>query len=129
MTASAAWRTRSYTSSIFVSSIGDGMHFIALSWFILELTGKASAMGWLLVTGSLPGLLFPWIGTLVDRWNKKRVCVAMDWTRAVLVCLVPTAYYLDALQLWMLYAVVFLVSLMERFHLPSSVSLLQQSFQ
>ncbi|MCZ8522859.1 MULTISPECIES: MFS transporter [Paenibacillus] len=117
-----------YISSVFVSSIGDGMQFIAMSWFILELTGRASAMGWLLVIGSLPGILFPWIGVYVDRWNKKRICMAMDWIRAVCIGVVPLSYYTGVLEIWMIYAVVFLAAVMERFHLPSSLSLLQQSF-
>jgi MFS family permease len=118
---------RNYFFGTIVSTVGDGMQFIGIAWMITQLTGTTSSMGWLLALTSVPGILFsPWIGVLVDRWDRRLICMGADLFRGSIITLIPLMYYLHSLQTWMLYAVVFLVSVGDRFYWPSSGGLVRE---
>lgn len=106
-----------------VSRLGDGIHEIALAWLVLELTGSALSMGAILAVSITPNLLFGLpAGVFVDRFNRKHIMVLADMTRTVVVLVIPVAYILDALQLWMIFAVAFLSSTAEAFAGPARQS-------
>jgi MFS family permease len=65
-----------------VSRVGSAIHLVALTWFILELTGSGSATGIILLLSTLPGVIIsPFSGTLADRVNRKFLIVGMDYLR------------------------------------------------
>ena len=69
-----------------VSRIGNGIHNIAILWFVLDLTGSATATGTLLVLTSLPGVILgPFSGVIADRVNRKFLIVGMDVIRGLVV--------------------------------------------
>src|SRR3990172_9020956 len=92
-----------------VSLAGDWFTSIALFAMLLELTGKAEAVGLVLVARFLPALLFsPLAGALADRLPRRAIMVACDLMRAVVVLGfllvrdrgdVPLAYGITFLQL------------------------------
>ncbi|HJR78813.1 MAG TPA: hypothetical protein VJ821_02000 [Anaerolineales bacterium] len=56
------------------SHLGDSLYRIALSWWVLEKTGSAVAMGTVLIFSQTPLLLFLLIGGVaVDRLPRIRV--------------------------------------------------------
>lgn len=68
-----------------VSRIGDGIHYIALVWLVLELTGSGTATGILLLLTTLPGVLIgPFSGVIADRVNRKILIVGMDFLRGLI---------------------------------------------
>src|SRR5690348_16780754 len=72
----------------FVSQLGDWFDSIALFALLLRLTGSATAVGLLLVAQSLPpALVGLGAGIVIDRLPRKRVMIASDLGRAVLVLL------------------------------------------
>lgn len=106
-----------------ISRIGDGIHEIALAWLVLELTGSALSMGAILAVSVTPNLLFGLpAGVFVDRFNRKRIMVFADLARTVIVLVIPVAYIIGFLEIWMIFAVAFMTSTAEAFAGPARQS-------
>ncbi len=111
----------------FLSSIGNGMQFIANSWFVLELTGSAAAVALVLIFATLPGILLsPLIGVYVDRIDRKWLVVAMDVFRAITFLAIPLLWWFDLLQLWQIYLVVFLAAVGDEIYTPAANGLVRE---
>ncbi len=95
-----------------VSSAGDAVYGIALGFWVLSETGSTALMGALLAASTLPGVLVaPFAGVLVDRADKKRLLVLMDFIRAAAVVLLAAAAYGGLIRLWMVFGAGILLSL------------------
>jgi DHA3 family macrolide efflux protein-like MFS transporter len=117
---------RKYMAATALTSIGNGMHFIAMSWFLYHITGKVASVGWILIVSTLPGLLFsPWIGVLVDRWSNKWVCVVTDLVRGLLLACMALAMYFDAWVVETIYVTTFLAAVCSMFFQPSVAALIR----
>jgi MFS family permease len=68
-----------------ISFVGDAVSMVALVVLVVQITGSASAVGGALVARLLPTILSPLAGVLADRVDRRRVLVASDLARAVLV--------------------------------------------
>ncbi len=127
------WRDRDFlklwageTVSMFGSQVDDlALGFVAI--VVLDATAfEVAVLGTL---NFLPFILFALpAGVWVDRLRRKPILIGGDIARAVLLATVPVAYLADALTLWHLYLVVFLVGLCQVFfdvayqsYLPSLV--------
>lgn len=94
-----------------VSKLGDALYTFAIPWISYELTHSVIVMGSMYAVSVLPIVLFgPIIGVYVDRWDRRRLMMFADVTRAILVALVPFMQMLGILQLWQLYVVSFLLA-------------------
>jgi MFS family permease len=87
-----------------VSLFGDWFNTIALYALVLSLTGSEFALGAVFISKFLPsGLASTVAGLLVDRFNRRRVMIAADLIRAVIVLgflLVDSAS-----EIWLLYLI------------------------
>ena len=114
MTSVGLLKTRDFGSlwaGQLVSQIGDGLHKVALLWFVYALTGSALKMTIVGLLQTIPPLVGgPLVGAYLDRWPKKSVMIWVDAIRALLVLLIPVLHALDALTLERLYTLVFLLS-------------------
>ncbi|MEC9488476.1 MAG: MFS transporter, partial [Halanaerobium sp.] len=67
-----------------VSRIGNGIHNIALVWYVLDVSGSATTTGTILLISTLPGVIFgPFSGVIADRINRKFLIVGMDIIRGL----------------------------------------------
>ncbi|MFH1010464.1 MAG: MFS transporter [bacterium] len=74
----------------FISTMGDEIHWVALLWLIYDLTGSKMATGLVGSAQFLPAVLFGlFAGVLVDRFDRRRVMMAADLARALLVAVIP----------------------------------------
>ena len=82
---SGAWRSPSFRLLVVgqgVSSVGDGVAPVALSFAVLELTGSVRDLGVVLAARSLPLVVFVLAGgVLADRLPRKVVMLASDLVR------------------------------------------------
>lgn len=68
------------------STLGDWFNQVAITQTVLMLTNSLSAVGTLLLCRSLPYVfLGPILSPLVDKWPKKKILMATDVIRALLV--------------------------------------------
>jgi MFS family permease len=87
-----------------VSQLGDWFNAVAVFALLLDLTGSATAVAWMMIVQFLPmALIGPIAGVVVDRVDRRRLMIATDLLRGVLVLgllLVRTRE-----QVWLAYVV------------------------
>jgi DHA3 family macrolide efflux protein-like MFS transporter len=77
-----------------VSNIGTAISVLALMFYAYDLTGSAMAMAILTMFEVLPVVIFAgFVGVYVDRWDRKRIMIASDIIRAVMILLIPLTIY------------------------------------
>ncbi|WP_345631786.1 MFS transporter [Rugosimonospora acidiphila] len=94
----AALRQRNFRIWIcadLVSVTGRWMQTLAISWFVLQLTGSTTQLGFNLLLQALPVLLLSsWAGALADRFPGRRLLVWTQSAHALLsVCLAMCAWH------------------------------------
>ena len=103
-----------------ISRLGDSLYRIALSWWVLEKTGSATAMGTVLVVSSLPMLLFLLVGgVVVDRLPRFRVLFASDVLNGCVVAVVSVLAATRALEIWHVYVAGAIFGLSDAFFYPA----------
>jgi MFS family permease len=76
----------------FISQIGDKLAWVAFPWLVHARTGSTLATGAVFALYTLPYLFFGAAGgVLVDRFDRRRLMIAMDVVRVVIAVLVPLA--------------------------------------
>lgn len=70
----------------FVSQSGDYVFQVALFWLALSLTHSAFAVGVVVASSILPGVLLgPILGVYIDRWNRRRTLIVTEVVLGALV--------------------------------------------
>ncbi len=128
------WRHRDFAllwSAQSISLVGSQVTLMALPLTaILLLQATPMQVGLLTAVGYLPFLLIGLpAGVWVDRMRRRPIMIVADVGRFILLLVVPAAYALDMLQLWILYPIAFLTGILSLFfdvaqqsYLPSLVS-------
>jgi MFS family permease len=108
-----------------VSSFGDALTSLALLLIAQRLTGSTTAVAATAIAIALPQLLvgLP-AGVLVDRWNPRRVMIASDLARAVLVLGFIAVVTAD--RMWLLYTLAFVQSSVGTFFNPARTALMPE---
>jgi MFS family permease len=92
-----------------ISNLGSSISLFALPLLVFKLTGSALNLGISTATSFLPYLLFGLIiGAWVDRVDRKRLMIATDIARALVIASIPLADMLGVLSVGWLYAAGFL---------------------
>jgi DHA3 family macrolide efflux protein-like MFS transporter len=83
-----------------VSLLGNGCRSVALSWWILEKTGSAKAIAWVIAPAMAVNLiLLPLFGPLGDNFSRKKLIVIADLGRFVTGCSMAGMVYFDHFNL------------------------------
>jgi len=108
-----------------ISMAGDSVYTKALIWLLLDMTGSSGTTGLVAVSAYLPTLLTGvWAGAVVDRSDHRRVMIAADGVRALLVLLVPILFAAGALTPSLLFCITFLVATGATFFNPARDALI-----
>ena len=87
-----------------ISRMGDALTVVALTWFVLQLTGSGLAIGLLVLCFQLPALLSsPLLGKLLDRLQPRLIMGLDNFWRGVIIAAIPLLYWSGSLHLWMVY--------------------------
>jgi MFS transporter, DHA3 family, tetracycline resistance protein len=109
------------------SRLGDSLYRIALSWWVLEKTGSAVAMGTVLVFSQVPMLIFLLIGgVVVDRLPRIRIMFSSDILSGLVITFVTIFSWLDLLQIWHIYIASMLFGFVEAFFFPAYQAVVPQ---
>ncbi len=110
------------------SVIGDCIVIVALALFVIELTGSATDLGFVLAAASLPLVAFLLLGGVwADRLPRHRVMVVTDLVRFALHALLATLIFTDAVAIWQLIVIEALFGSAEAFFRPAANGLLPQT--
>ena len=123
----AIFRNRNFTllwAGQLISTIGSSLTSLAASILVYRLTGSAASVGLMLMATAAPTILVGLLaGVFVDRYDRKRIMIAADLSRAVLVFLIPLL--LRQGIAW-LYIIVMLTSAISQFFDPAHESVLPE---
>jgi MFS family permease len=87
-----------------VSQLGDWFNAVAIYSLLLELTGSASSVAWMMIVQLLPmAVVGPIAGVVVDRVNRRRVMIAADILRGCLILVL--LFVRQASDVWIIYVV------------------------
>ena len=104
-----------------VSQLGTAMTDYAVIIWVYSQKGTASSVTLLTVCTFLPTIFFRFLaGSMVDRQNKKRIMLIADLVAACGTLAVFVLHSAEILQIWHLYVINFLLSLMNAFQEPAS---------
>ena len=104
-----------------VSQLGTAMTDYAVIIWVYSQRGTTSSVTLLTVCTFLPTIFFRFLaGSMVDRQNKKRIMLIADLVAACGTLAVFVLHSAEVLQIWHLYVINFLLSLMNAFQEPAS---------
>lgn len=104
--------------SIGVSSIGGWIYFIALNLLVLNLTQSALAVSGLYIVRAISSLFTNfWSGSLIDRFNKKKLMIILNIFQSILIVILP---FFSSL-VWM-YVFVFIITVASSMYYPTSMT-------
>jgi len=87
-----------------VSQLGDWFSTVAVYALLLDLTGSATAVAWMMIVQFLPfAIVGPMAGVVVDRVDRRRLMIAADLLRGVVVLGLVLIRRPD--QVWIAYVV------------------------
>src|SRR5689334_21195539 len=89
-----------------ISNLGSSFTSFALPLLVFQLTHSALNLALSMAFYFIPYLLFGLIiGAWVDRVDRKRLMIATDIARAVVIASIPVFATLNFLSIWWIYAV------------------------
>ncbi len=103
-----------------VSMLGTGMTNFALSFWIFQQTGEATALTWAIFFFMAPSVLFsPVAGAIVDRANRKMVMIVSDLLAGIATIFLLSLLAADSLQIWHIYVANLLAGAANAFQFPA----------
>ncbi|MDH5607185.1 MAG: MFS transporter [Anaerolineae bacterium] len=103
-----------------VSLLGSQLVQFALIWHLTVETGSATVLATASLVGLLPQVILgPLTGTLVDRWNRRVIMIVADGMIALATVGLALVFAAGEVQLWHIYALMFLRSVGGGFHRPA----------
>ncbi len=112
-----------------VSTIGSSLTDLAAGILVFKITGSALNVGLVLMVTALPTLFVGlFAGVFVDRFNRKRILLASDLFRGLLVLMIPFGFiYLgDKSGMLAMYAILFVAATVRQFFDPAWESVLPE---
>jgi DHA3 family macrolide efflux protein-like MFS transporter len=106
-----------------VSLIGSQAVQFALIWWLTARTGSGTVLATAALLALLPRVLLgPFIGALVDRWNRKRIMLIADATAALAAVLVALLFAFGTASVSQVLILLFLRALAGAFHEPAMLA-------
>jgi len=111
-----------------LSLMGSRVVQFALIWYLAQTTGSATTLALAALVGLVPEILLgPIAGAYVDRWDRQMVMIVADGAVALASWGLAYLFWADAVEIWVIYIVLFIRSIGGSFHLPAmqaSISLM-----
>jgi len=103
-----------------VSMTGSGMTRFALTIWVWQQTGEATALALVAIFSFAPAVIFsPIAGAIVDRVSRKKVMIASDLAAGLSTVALLILYSTGHLMIWHLWAAGFFASTFESFQFPA----------
>jgi len=119
------WKAPFFTiwSGQAISLLGSQLVQFALIWYITIETGSATALAIATMVVILPQvILSPFIGALVDRWDRRRIMIVADTVIALATLAMAALFALEIIELWHIYSLLVVRAIGGAFHGPAMTS-------
>ncbi len=119
---SEAWKPLFFTiwgGQVF-SLLGSRLVQFALVWWLTKTTGSGTVLATATMAAVIPGVaLGPFIGPLIDRWDRRYVMIIADTLIALSTACLAVLFALGLAEIWHIYVIMFARSVGGAFHWPS----------
>jgi DHA3 family macrolide efflux protein-like MFS transporter len=103
-----------------ISLLGSALVEFALAWYLTIKTGSATILATAVMVALLPQVILgPFIGPLIDRWNRKKIMIGADLAIALVTIGLVVLFYFDAVQVWHIYVAMIARAIGQGFHFPA----------
>jgi MFS family permease len=103
-----------------ISLLGSGLTNFAMGIWIYEKGGQVLPFAITAILTSVPALLVsPIAGSVVDRFSRKKIMILADTGDAILTAVMAGLILTDSLQLWQIYTLVLISSVLGAFQEPA----------
>lgn len=113
------WKRRFFTiwTGQALSLMGSMLVQFALVWYLTVETGSATVLAMASLAAFLPQVVLgPLVGSLVDRWNRKKIMLVADSVVALTTLVLAGLFSFDSIEIWHIYLAAFIRSLGGAFH-------------
>lgn len=105
-----------YTGQVF-SLLGSQLVQFALIWYLTVTTNSATVLAVASLFGMLPRVILgPFIGPLVDRWDRRKTMIVADSVIAIATLVLALLFAFTDLQIWQIYILLMVRSAAGAFH-------------
>ena len=102
------------------SLLGSQLVSFAVIWWLTQKTGSATVLATASLVGLLPQVILgPLTGALVDRWSRRLTMMIADGLIALATVILAVLFALGHVQIWQVYALLFVRSVCGGFHWPA----------
>jgi DHA3 family macrolide efflux protein-like MFS transporter len=102
------------------SLFGSALVQFALVWHLTRTTGSATVLATATLVALLPQIVLgPFVGALVDRWNRRLIMIVADSSIAASTLVLVWLFATGRVEVWHVYAIMGLRSLGSAFHQPA----------
>jgi DHA3 family macrolide efflux protein-like MFS transporter len=103
-----------------ISLFGSQLVQFALIWWLTQETGSATVLAMAALVGLIPQVVLgPFVGVLVDRWNRRVVMLAADGMVALATVVLALLFWSGGVQIWQVFVILFVRALAGAFHWPA----------
>lgn len=105
------------------SLVGSALVQFALVWWLTQKTGSATILATVSLVALLPQIMLgPFVGALVDRWNRRLIMIVADSSIAAATAVLMLLFAAGRVEVWHIYAISLIRSLGGAFHYPAMSS-------
>jgi MFS transporter, DHA3 family, macrolide efflux protein len=102
------------------SLIGSALVQFALVWWLTQKTGSATVLATATLVALLPQIILgPFVGALVDRWNRRLIMIFADTGIAAATGVLIILFATNSVKVWEVFAILLIRSLGGAFHHPA----------
>ncbi|MBN2044610.1 MAG: MFS transporter [Anaerolineales bacterium] len=114
-----SWKGRFFTifSGQAFSLLGSMLVEFALIWYLTVTTESATVLAVASMVGMLPRVVIgPFIGPLVDRWNRRKTLIVADSVVAFATLVLALLFAFTEVPIWQIYVILFVRAVAGAFH-------------
>jgi DHA3 family macrolide efflux protein-like MFS transporter len=106
-----------------ISLLGSSLVQFAVVWWMTVQTGSGLVLGTASALNYVPQIfLGPFVGALVDRWNRRLVMILSDLAVALSTLVMVLLFWSGQIQIWHIYVIILIRSLGAAFQWPAMMA-------
>lgn len=111
----------------FITRLGSSIYMVALSWWLVEGTGTALDIGFILGAGIVPAVIIgPFSGALVDTFDRRKIMIYTDLISSIFLLILSILIYLNFYNLIVYMVLSFLLGICTTLFMPASRAILPE---
>jgi len=116
------WKSRFFTiwGGQAFSLLGSQLVGFAIIWYLTVETGSATVLVTASLVGMLPSVVLgPFVGPLIDRWDRRITMIVADTIIALATLALAVLFAVGWVDIWQIYLLMFVRSVAGGFHAPA----------